>query len=164
MGCTDLSGKEPPRQVGVNRVTQEGSICTAAVTLLTWNAKGIGSNHDLGLSKFPFSRQYPLTPSGTLILAESLIQLALPAHGASTALFLLMPSKGKLVVEIFYKVFTTTHSTYNICSSCRQNRAGWRWKSSKRPVFNLLFKLVPLQVCGGYRLEEPFNLACCTVS
>ena len=46
--CNDLSGKQPNRQVGVNRVVTCGSQGGVAVSTLAQNARGAGSNPALG--------------------------------------------------------------------------------------------------------------------
>ena len=39
--CTDLSGKEPQRPVGLGRVVTSGSLGGVKVSTLTWNARDL---------------------------------------------------------------------------------------------------------------------------
>ena len=52
--CTDLSGKEPHRQVGVGRVGTSGSLGGIIVSTLSQNARDLGSIPTLG-AIFPIS-------------------------------------------------------------------------------------------------------------
>ena len=42
--CTDLSGKQLHRQVGMGIVVTSGSLCDVMVCSLVWNARDVGSN------------------------------------------------------------------------------------------------------------------------
>ena len=46
--CTDLSGKEPHRQVGMGRVMTSGSLGGVMLSTLAQNARDIGSMSTLG--------------------------------------------------------------------------------------------------------------------
>ena len=55
VACFDLSGKDSHRQVDVNRVMTSGSLGGVMISILSWNAKGVGLN--------PVYAQYFLFPS-----------------------------------------------------------------------------------------------------
>ena len=46
--CTDLSGKEPHRQVGMGSMITSGILGGIMVSTLTWNANEVGSVSALG--------------------------------------------------------------------------------------------------------------------
>ena len=46
--CTDLSGKEPYKQIGMGRVVTSGSLCGVMVSTLDQNDRDVGSIPTLG--------------------------------------------------------------------------------------------------------------------
>ena len=51
--CTDLSGKEPHRQVGVGKVVTSRSLGDIMVSTLAWNARDVGCRLNISLFHHP---------------------------------------------------------------------------------------------------------------
>ena len=60
--CTDLSGKEPHRQVGVGRVVASRSLSSVMVSTLAQNARDLGSISTLGAIFPMFTHSTTLVP------------------------------------------------------------------------------------------------------
>ena len=79
--CTDLSGKERHRQVGMDRVMTSRSPGGVMISTLVWDTGGVGSNPALGAT-FPIS----LTPMTVCTLPMNAIELSLKLHVPMTAI------------------------------------------------------------------------------
>ena len=78
--CTDFSGKELHRQVGVDRVSTSGSLGGVMVSTLAWNARNVGLIPTLDM--FPiFIAPMSLTWISTIAKVYSLEIILRYCHG-----------------------------------------------------------------------------------